>query len=119
MISLEVNGKKYDVEANPDVPLLWVIREHLGLTGTKYGCGKSLCGAYTLHIDGKAERSCQIPVRNAQGKRIITIEGISEDHPIKKATQVEVSPHLCLPTPAGRAPAGRQGRTTHFLSYQH
>ncbi|MGA2516029.1 MAG: molybdopterin-dependent oxidoreductase [Thermodesulfobacteriota bacterium] len=85
MISLEVNGKKYEVEASPDVPLLWVIREHLGLTGTKYGCGKSLCGACTVHIDGKAERSCQIPVKDAQGKRIITIEGIPEDHPIKKA----------------------------------
>jgi len=85
MITLEVNGKKYEVEASPDVPLLWVIREHLGLTGTKYGCGKSLCGACTVHIDGKAERSCQIPVKDAQGKRIITIEGIPEDHPIKKA----------------------------------
>jgi isoquinoline 1-oxidoreductase beta subunit len=85
MISLEVNGKKYEVEANSDVPLLWVIRERLGLTGTKYGCGKSLCGACTVHIDGKAERSCQIPVRDAQGKRITTIEGIPEDHPVKKA----------------------------------
>jgi isoquinoline 1-oxidoreductase beta subunit len=85
MISLEVNGKKYEVEASSDVPLLWVIREHLGLTGTKYGCGKSLCGACTVHIDGKAERSCQIPVRDAQGKRITTIEGIPEDHPVKKA----------------------------------
>jgi isoquinoline 1-oxidoreductase beta subunit len=85
VISLEVNGKKYEVEASPDVPLLWVLREHLGLTGTKYGCGKSLCGACTVHIDGKAERSCQIPVRDAQGKRIITVEGIPEDHPIKRA----------------------------------
>jgi isoquinoline 1-oxidoreductase beta subunit len=85
MISLEVNGKKYEVEISPDVPLLWVIREHLGLTGTKYGCGKSLCGACTVHIDGKAERSCQIPVKDAQGKRITTIEGIPEDHPVKKA----------------------------------
>jgi isoquinoline 1-oxidoreductase beta subunit len=85
MISLEANGKKYEVEASPDVPLLWVIREHLGLMGTKYGCGKSLCGACTVHIDGKAERSCQIPVRDAQGKRITTIEGIPEDHPIKRA----------------------------------
>ncbi len=88
MISLEVNGKKYEIETSPDVPLLWVIREHLGLTGTKYGCGKSLCGACTVHIDGKAERSCQIPVRGAQGKRIITIEGIPEDHPIKMAWNV-------------------------------
>ena len=67
MISLEVNGEKYEVEASADVPLLWVIREHLGLTGTKYGCGKSLCGACTVHIDGTAKRSCQIPVKDAQG----------------------------------------------------
>ena len=85
MISLEVNGKKYEVEASPDTPLLWVIRERLGLTGTKYGCGKSLCGACTVHIDGKAVRSCQTPARDAEGKSIITIEGIPEDHPIKKA----------------------------------
>ena len=85
MISLEVNGKKYEIEASSDVPLLWVLREHLGLTGTKYGCGKSLCGACTVHINGKAERSCQIPVRDVLGKRIITIEGIPEDHPVKKA----------------------------------
>ncbi|HVP76480.1 MAG TPA: molybdopterin-dependent oxidoreductase [Thermodesulfobacteriota bacterium] len=85
MISLQVNGKKYEVEVSPDVPLLWVIREHLGLTGTKYGCGKSLCGACTVHIDGKAERSCQILAKNGEGKRITTIEGIPEDHPVKKA----------------------------------
>ncbi len=85
MISLEVNRKKYEVEATPDVPLLWVIREYLGLTGTKYGCGRSLCGACTVHIDGKAVRSCQIPLKDAQGKTITTIEGISEDHPVKQA----------------------------------
>ncbi len=85
MISLEVNGKKYEVEASPEAPLLWVIREHVGLTGTKYGCGKSLCGACTVHIDGKAVRSCQTPVKDAERKQIITIEGIPEDHPVKKA----------------------------------
>jgi isoquinoline 1-oxidoreductase beta subunit len=85
MISLEVNGKKYEVEASPDAPLLWVIRERLGLTGTKYGCGRSFCGACTVHLDGKAVRSCQTPVKDAQGKKITTIEGIPEDHPVKKA----------------------------------
>ncbi|HYA94232.1 MAG TPA: molybdopterin-dependent oxidoreductase [Thermodesulfobacteriota bacterium] len=85
MISLEVNGEKYEVEASQDVPLLWIIRDHLGLTGTKYGCGKSLCGACTVHIGGKAKRSCQIPAGEAQGKRVTTIEGIPEDHPVKKA----------------------------------
>ena len=99
MILLEVNGKRYEVEAKPEVPLLWVIREHLGLTGTKYGCGMALCGACTVHIDGKAERSCQIPVKEAQGKRITTIEGIPEDHPVKKAWNAEDVPQCgyCQP----------------------
>jgi isoquinoline 1-oxidoreductase alpha subunit len=85
MISIEVNGIKYEVEASPDVPLLWVIREHLGLTGTKFGCGVAQCGACTVHIDGKARKSCQIPVNDAQGKKITTIEGIPDEHPVKKA----------------------------------
>jgi isoquinoline 1-oxidoreductase subunit alpha len=99
MISLEINGKTFEVDASPDVPLLWVIREYLGLTGTKYGCGKSLCGACTVHIDGKAERSCQMPVKDAQGKKITTIEGIPEDHPVKVAWNTEDVPQCgyCQP----------------------
>ncbi len=85
MISLDVNGKKYEVEAGPDEPLLWVIREKIGLTGTKYGCGIAQCGACTVHIDGQPERSCQIQAKDAQGKKITTIEGIPEEHPIKRA----------------------------------
>ena len=85
MISLDVNGKKYEVEAGPDEPLLWVIREKIGLTGTKYGCGIAQCGACTVHIDGQPERSCQTSVKDAQGKKITTIEGIPEGHPVKKA----------------------------------
>ncbi len=85
MISLDVNGKKYEIEVSPDMPLLWAIREHVGLTGTKFGCGIAQCGACTVHIDGKPERSCQIRVEDAQGKKITTIEGIPENHPIKKA----------------------------------
>ncbi|OGP78262.1 MAG: (2Fe-2S)-binding protein [Deltaproteobacteria bacterium RBG_16_49_23] len=85
MISLHVNGKRYEVDVDPDVPLLWVIREQLGLTGTKYGCDMALCGSCIVHIDGKAERSCQISVKEAQGKKITTIEGIPENHPVKKA----------------------------------
>ena len=85
MFLLDVNGKKYEVDAGPDVPLLWVIREHLGLTGTKYGCGTALCGACTVHIDGEPRRSCRIPVNEAEGRRIVTIEGIPEDHPVMKA----------------------------------
>jgi aerobic-type carbon monoxide dehydrogenase small subunit (CoxS/CutS family) len=85
MISLEVNGKKYSVDVSPDTPLLWVLRESLRLTGTKYGCGQALCGACTVHIDGKAERSCVTPVGDVQGKRITTIEGIPASHPVKRA----------------------------------
>ena len=85
MISLNVNDKKYEVDVSSDMPLLWVIREHLGLIGTKYGCGIAQCGACTVHIDGKPERSCQVPVKAAQGKKITTIEGIPETHPVKKA----------------------------------
>lgn len=85
MVSLHVNGTTYSVEVPDDAPLLWVIREKLGLTGTKYGCGIAQCGSCTVHIDGKAERSCQIAVRDVQGKKITTIEGIPETHPVKKA----------------------------------
>lgn len=92
MISLEVNGKTYEVGGNPEVPLLWVLREQLGLTGMKYGCGRSFCGACTVHINGEAKRSCQIPVKDAQGKRITTVEGIPEDHPVKLAWNAEDVP---------------------------
>ena len=85
MISLEINGKSYQVDVAPDVPLLWVIRERLKLTGTKFGCGIGMCGSCTVHIDGKAERSCQTPVGSAQGKKITTIEGLPENHPVKQA----------------------------------
>jgi aerobic-type carbon monoxide dehydrogenase small subunit (CoxS/CutS family) len=88
MISLEVNGKKYDFDVGPDTPLLWVLRETLGLTGTKYGCGMALCGACTVHANGEAIRSCVTPVSSIDGKRITTIEGIGntkEGHAIQEA----------------------------------
>ena len=85
MFSLLINGKKKTVEVSPDTPLLWVIRDHVGLTGTKFGCGKGLCGACTVLIDGKAERSCQTQVKDAAGKKITTIEGVPESSPVKKA----------------------------------
>ncbi len=85
MIRLKVNGKGYEVDVAPDVPLLWVLRDHLGLTGTKYGCGIAMCGACTVHLDGKPERSCQLPVGDVQGKEITTIEGIPADNPVKRA----------------------------------
>ena len=84
---LTVNGVTHTVHADPDMPLLWVIRDFLGLTGTKYGCGQSLCGACTIHIDGNPIRSCVLPVSAAAGKQITTIEGLSPDgqHPLQKA----------------------------------
>jgi isoquinoline 1-oxidoreductase alpha subunit len=78
MITLNVNGKPMSVDADPDTPLLWVLRDHLGMTGTKYGCGMSLCGACTVHVNGQAARSCSTPLSAAAGKRIMTIEGIGQ-----------------------------------------
>ena len=84
---LRVNGKSVHVEADPGTPLLWVLREQLGLTGTKYGCGKAFCGACTVHVDGHAVRSCSFPLAAAQGQRITTIEGLSStrSHPVQLA----------------------------------
>jgi isoquinoline 1-oxidoreductase alpha subunit len=92
MIRLDINGKNYQVDVAPDVPLLWVIRERLKLTGTKFGCGIGMCGSCTVHIDGKAQRSCQIPAGDAQGRKITTIEGLPKDHPVKKAWVQEQVP---------------------------
>ena len=85
MIVFNVNGNEQRVDVSPDTPLLWVLREKLGLTGSKFGCGKGLCGACTVHIDGQPQRSCITPVGDVQGKRVLTIEGIEEKHPLKKA----------------------------------
>jgi isoquinoline 1-oxidoreductase alpha subunit len=85
MISLNVNGKNYRLDVSDDVPLLWVIRDHLKLMGTKYSCGIGECGACTVHVNGKAERSCAIPVGEVKGKKITTIEGLPENHPVKRA----------------------------------
>jgi isoquinoline 1-oxidoreductase alpha subunit len=87
MVTLHVNGKKHQVDAAPDTPLLWVLRDHLGLTGTKFGCGMALCGACTVHIDGEAVRSCVTRVREADGKAITTIEGLGGGalHPLQQA----------------------------------
>jgi len=84
-VSFEWNGNTVEVEAAPDTPLLWVLRDHLGLTGTKFGCGKGICGSCTVHIDGRAARSCQTPVGAVAGKAITTIEGLAADNPVKKA----------------------------------
>ena len=83
--TLRINGKARTVQADGDVPLLWVIREYLQLTGTKFGCGVAQCGACTVHVDGQPMRSCQLHVSRAVGREITTIEGIAEDHPVKQA----------------------------------
>src|SRR5258705_5772172 len=88
MAKLNVNGKTWDVEGEADTPLLWVIREHVGLTGTKYGCGVAQCGACSVHINGELQRSCSIPLGSLKaGDKIVTIEGLSPNasHPIQKA----------------------------------
>ena len=87
MISLNVNDKTYQVDVNPDMPLLWVIRDVLGLTGTKYGCGVAQCGACTVHLNGQAVRSCVTRVSRAEGQKVVTIEGLSKnnDHPLQVA----------------------------------
>lgn len=85
MIEIKVNGKKLQIETRVDTPLLWILRDHLKMTGTKYGCGEGLCGACTVLIDGKPERSCITTVGDVRGKSVITIEGISEQHPVKQA----------------------------------
>ena len=87
MIQLTVNGRSQQADVEPEMPLLWVLREALGMTGTKYGCGIAQCGACTVHLDGDAVRSCAVPVSAAVGKRITTIEGLSRDssHPVQRA----------------------------------
>jgi isoquinoline 1-oxidoreductase alpha subunit len=79
MLSLKVNGQTHEVDVEPDTPLLWVLRDHLHLTGTKFGCGQALCGACTVHIDGQAMRACATPVEAAVGTEVTTIEGIAGD----------------------------------------
>ncbi len=83
--TLNINGKAHTVQVDGDVPLLWVIRETLQLTGTKFGCGIAQCGACTVHVDGRPMRSCQLQVSRVVGREITTIEGIREDHPVKQA----------------------------------
>ena len=87
MTSFQLNGKLVQVEVDPATPLLWVLRESLGLTGTKYGCGMALCGACTVHLDGEAIRSCVAPLSRVEGKNVKTIEGLSDDlsHPLQRA----------------------------------
>ncbi len=99
MVSLHVNGKIFQIDVSKDASLLWVLRDHLHLTGTKYSCGIGECGACTVHVDGKAVRSCTVTVGEVQKKKIITIEGLPESHPVKKAWIKEQVPQCgyCQP----------------------
>jgi isoquinoline 1-oxidoreductase subunit alpha len=94
MTTFTINGKSVDVAAEPDTPLLWIIREHLKLTGTKFGCGIAQCGACTVHIDGEPIRSCSVPLSGVAGKAVTTIEGLSagSSHPLQKAWIAEQVP---------------------------
>ncbi|MDB6103767.1 MAG: isoquinoline 1-oxidoreductase [Gammaproteobacteria bacterium] len=87
MVTLTVNGTTQNIDADADTPLLWVLRDHLSLTGTKYGCGMALCGACTVHVEDIAVRSCVLPLKAVEGKRVTTIEGLSRDrsHPAQRA----------------------------------
>jgi len=86
-LTININGQQRQLEVDPEMPLLWVLRDELGLTGTKYGCGIALCGACTVHVDGEPTRSCVLPVSAVEGKKITTIEGLSKDgrHPVQRA----------------------------------
>jgi aerobic-type carbon monoxide dehydrogenase small subunit (CoxS/CutS family) len=94
LISLTVNGRRHEVDVEPETPLLWVIRDELGLTGTKFGCGVAQCGCCTVHVDGVATRSCVLPIAAVSGKRIDTIESLSKDnsHPVQRAWIAEQVP---------------------------
>lgn len=94
MAGLTVNGRSVDIDADPQTPLLWILREHLGLTGTKYGCGAGVCGACTVHLDGEAAFACQVPLDAATGRAVTTIEGLSPtgEHALQRAWIAEQVP---------------------------
>ena len=94
MVAITVNGKPYSLDIEPETPLLWVLRDEIGLTGTKFGCGIAACGACTVHVNGEAVRSCSLPVGAVAGARITTIEGLSanSDHPVQQAWLAEDVP---------------------------
>ena len=109
---LNVNGTPHPVETSSDTPLLWVLRDHLDMVGTKFGCGIAQCGACTVHLEGNATRSCSLPVSSAEGKEIVTIEGLSEDgsHPVQQAWK-EVDVPQC-----GYCQAGQIMTASAFLA---
>jgi isoquinoline 1-oxidoreductase subunit alpha len=94
MVTLKVNGQTYTYDGDTEIPLLWIIRDELGLTGTKFGCGKGLCGACTVHLDGVAVRSCEVPVADVADRAVVTIEGLDPDgnHPVQRAWRETSAP---------------------------
>jgi aerobic-type carbon monoxide dehydrogenase small subunit (CoxS/CutS family) len=111
MANITVNGTRHQIDVEPETPLLWVLREELGLTGTKFGCGIAQCGACTVHVNGEAIRSCSVPVRTVEGKQITTIEGLSKDssHPVQQAWVTEQVPQC------GYCQSGQIMATVAFL----
>jgi isoquinoline 1-oxidoreductase subunit alpha len=111
MITLTVNGTQHDVDLEPDTPLLWALRDAVGLTGTKFGCGIAQCGACTVHINGRAMRSCSVPIGTLSGASIVTIEGLSLDgkHPVQQAWLAEDVPQC------GYCQSGQIMATVSFL----
>ena len=111
MVNIIVNGTSREIDVEADTPLLWVLREELGLTGTKFACGIAECGACTVHVDGVAIRSCSVPVRTVEGKQITTIEGLSPDssHPVQQAWLTEQVPQC------GYCQSGQIMATVAFL----
>jgi isoquinoline 1-oxidoreductase subunit alpha len=114
MITLTVNGTQHDIDLEPDTPLLWALRDAVGLTGTKFGCGIAQCGACTVHINGRAMRSCSVPIGTLSGASILTIEGLSPDakHPVQQAWLAEDVPQC------GYCQSGQIMATVAFLK-QH
>ena len=115
MISLTVNGARHDLDVEADAPLLWVLRDELGLTGTKFGCGVSVCGACTVHVDGKPVRSCVMPVGAVKGA-VTTIEGLASDlkHPVQQAWLIEDVPQ-CGYCQSGQIMAAAARRTAFLM----
>jgi isoquinoline 1-oxidoreductase alpha subunit len=111
MANIIVNGTPRQIDVEPETPLLWVLREELGLTGTKFGCGIAACGACTVHVNGEAMRSCSVPVRTVEGREITTIEGLSPDssHPVQQAWLTEQVPQC------GYCQSGQIMATVAFL----
>jgi isoquinoline 1-oxidoreductase subunit alpha len=111
MITLTVNGTQHDIDLEPDTPLLWALRDAVGLTGTKFGCGIAQCGACTVHINGRAMRSCSVPIGTLSGASVVTIEGLAPDgkHPVQQAWLAEDVPQC------GYCQSGQIMATVSFL----